>query len=275
MTEQHLTQDAAEAYDRLAPYYDRFTANYAHDQWVTGIVRHARALGVRGNRALDVACGTGKSTAPLLSRGYTVRACDISAEMVGAAREKFPSFADAFLVADMRHLPELGEFDLVLCLDDALNYLLSDAELEATFSSVSRQLSDTGVFAFDLNSLLTYQRSFAHAMVRERDGVFFAWNGDAEPSFSPGAQARATIDVFAERPDGLWERRSSRHTQRHQSPETVHAALSRGGLECVAVMGQQPGGRLVDDADESRCIKLVYFVQCARQDIQSNAPAAR
>src|SRR2546421_73937 len=96
-----LTHTAA-AYDVLAPYYDHFTAGYAYEPWIEAIECRAVALGLRGRRALDLACGTGNSTGPLLARGYSVRACDISPRMIAQARRKYPEHADAFLVADMR-----------------------------------------------------------------------------------------------------------------------------------------------------------------------------
>src|SRR5487761_1623002 len=132
-------------------------------------------MGLDGRRALDLACGTGKSTGPLLARGYSVVGCDISAMMVAEARRKFPEHAESFVVADIRELPPLGEFDLVLCLDDAINYLLDEAELEATFTGVANLLSPTGIFAFDVNSLRTYRSTFAQTMVSEGENVFFAW----------------------------------------------------------------------------------------------------
>ncbi|MGO9901456.1 MAG: class I SAM-dependent DNA methyltransferase [Solirubrobacteraceae bacterium] len=251
----------ADAYDCLAPYYDEFTTGYAHDAWVAAIERRAVELGLTGWRALDIACGTGKSTAPLLSRGYSVLACDISAEMVREAQRKFPAHADSFLVADMRELPSLGEFDLILCLDDAVNYLLSEHELQATFTSVAAVLAPDGIFAFDLNSLQTYRSSFAQAIIRQTDGRFFGWHGESTTTIAPGQTAAATVEIFAEREDGLWERRSSRHVQRHHPPEVVRRALRRAGLECRSVAGQLAGAQLEAGADEQRHIKLVYFAQ--------------
>jgi ubiquinone/menaquinone biosynthesis C-methylase UbiE len=99
---------AAAAYDVLAHYYDHFTAGYSYEPWIAAIERRAGALGLQGRRALDLACGTGNSTGPLLARGYAVRACDISPEMIGEARRKYPDRADTFVVADMRALPDLG-----------------------------------------------------------------------------------------------------------------------------------------------------------------------
>jgi SAM-dependent methyltransferase len=259
MTPLAESTTVASAYDDLAPHYDAYTAGYAHEAWVGAIERQAIMLGLTGWRALDLACGTGKSTLPLLSRGYSVLACDISEPMVREARRKLPQHADAFLVADMRSLPALGEFDLVLCLDDAVNYLVSDEELEAAFASVARVLAPAGVFAFDLNSLATYRDSFARAIVREQEGLFCAWRGEATAVIEPGDLASATLEIFVERDDGLWERRSSLHVQRHYRPQQVRNALARAGLECRMIAGQLPGGRLEPSFDESRHIKLVFF----------------
>ena len=254
---------AASAYDSLAPYYDKFTAAYAHEAWIEAIESRARSFGLRGNRALDIGCGTGKSTAPLLERGYRAVGCDISEEMVERARRNLPAHAGAFRVADMRSLPYLGEFDLVVCLDDTVNYLLNDEELDATFAAVTAMLAPAGVFAFDVNSLATYRSSFAQAMVREIDGLFFSWRGEQVHDIAPGDLAAATVEVFAQRLDGLWERRSSRHTQRHHTPAAIRGALARSGLACCAVLGQLAGAQLESEFDEERHIKLLYFAHRA------------
>jgi predicted TPR repeat methyltransferase len=250
-------------YDRLAPYYDRFTAGYEYDNWISGIERHAIRHGLEGARALDLACGTGKSTEPLLARGYSVLACDISEEMIRAARVKLPEDADNFFVADMRDLPSLGEFDFVLCLDDAINYLLSDSELEATFAGVARALSPHGVFAFDVNSLLTYRTSFAETFVSEQDGIVFTWRGEATPEIQPGEMATATVEIFAKDDEGRWERHAMRHVQRHHPRQAIQAALENAGLECCLALGQHRGARLEEGVDESRHIKVVYLARRA------------
>ena len=249
----------AAAYDRMAAYYDEFTSGYAHETWVAAIERQATEIGLCGRRALDIACGTGKSTIPLLVRGYSVVGCDISQGMVREAQRKLPDQADAFFVADMRRLPALGEFDLVLCLDDALNYLLSEDDLEATFANAAKALAPTGVFAFDLNTLATYRSAFTLPIIREHEGLFFAWRGEGASGIAPGETATATVEVFAQREDGLWERKSSRHVQRHHRPQSVRDSLLRAGLDCRLIVGQLPGGRLESSFDEERHTKLVYF----------------
>src|SRR3954449_3745566 len=123
----------AEAYDGLAPAYDAFTAGHEYVRWLDYLEDLAVEHGLSGKALLDVGCGTGKSFLAMLDRGYEVVACDLSPEMVARAREKVENDARAdVFVADMRALPELGAFDLVTCLDDAMNYLLTGDQLRAT-----------------------------------------------------------------------------------------------------------------------------------------------
>src|SRR5437764_9830283 len=112
---------ARAAYEALAPYYDAYTEDYPHERWLTDLEQLAIRHGLRGRRLLDVACGTGKSTLPLALRGYRTSACDLSPAMVAIAHRRLRGAGVRPLVADMRALPWVGGFDLVTCLDDAVN----------------------------------------------------------------------------------------------------------------------------------------------------------
>ena len=241
------------AYERLAPVYDDFTDGYDHDAWVGRLARIARDHGANGPRVLDVACGTGKSFAPLLERGYEVWACDISPAMAERARRCPGVEADRVLVADMRALPELGAFGLVTCLDDAVNYLLSVEELEAAFAGVARLLAPGGVYLFDTNTLSTYRAGFAEGVVFERPLAGAVWRGETTAPIEPGALCMAAIELGDARTDAI-----SRHVQRHHPEPVVHRALTSAGLATRAVLGQSTGGVLHEDAEEEVHTKLVY-----------------
>src|SRR5689334_12602922 len=109
---------ALAAYESLAAYYDDYTADYPHERWLGDLERLAISHGLRGRRLLDVACGTGKSTLPLVRRGYRACACDLSPAMVAVARRRLRGAGVRPVVADMRALPWRSAFDLVTCLDD-------------------------------------------------------------------------------------------------------------------------------------------------------------
>jgi ubiquinone/menaquinone biosynthesis C-methylase UbiE len=246
-----------EAYERLAPAYDILTADYHHDRWLAVLEALAREHGLSGHSLLDVACGTGKSFLPLLARGYRVVACDISPAMLARAAEKAPQ---ARLVqADMRTLGRLGAFDLVTCLDDALNYLVDHAELEAALAGIRRNLQPEGIAIWDLNTLAMYRSEFATDRMTDRDGHFLAWRGETAAEMPAGGPAQATVEVFTPAGDGLWHRRSSVHRQRHWPRADVRTIARRAGLELLAVHGQHPGAVLDPTLDELVHSKAVYL----------------
>jgi SAM-dependent methyltransferase len=241
------------AYERLAPVYDDFTDGYDHDAWVGRLERIARSHGAKGPRVLDVACGTGKSFAPLLERSYDVWACDISPAMVERARRCAGVDPERVLVADMRELPELGAFELVTCLDDAVNYLLETEDLVAAFASVARLLAPDGVYLFDTNTLATYRAGFAEGVVFERPLAGATWRGETAEPIAAGALCMAAIELSSTRDHVI-----SRHVQRHHPQPVVRRALTSAGLACRAVLGQSTGGVLHEVADEEVHTKLVY-----------------
>lgn len=250
---------AAEAYERLAPYYDELTRDHDYGTWTKHLERTAIELGLRGRSLLDAACGTGKSFLPFLGRGYTVTAFDVSPRMVAAARRKAPD-ADVF-VADVRTLGRVGRFDLVTCLDDSVNYLVDDGDLEAALAALARNLADEGLLVFDVNTLSAYRTTFARDSTQDGPELFLAWRGRCRSDEEPGCVATLAVEAFHEVGQGLYERVTSLHRQRHHPRPAVEAALAAAGLRAVAVFGQRHDGSLDPLASEAAHHKLVYFAQ--------------
>ena len=251
---------ARATYEVLAPYYDDFTADHDYDSWTRSLEALARDCGLRGRRLLDVACGTGKSFMPFLDRGYEVVACDVSPAMVQLAAAKAGDRA-RLEVCDMRALPGLGTFDLVCCIDDAVNYLLTTEELVATFAGLARNLAAGGVVLFDANSLATYRSFFASISVLVGDERVLVWEGHAPGGFAAGGLAQATVEALHRGADGSWWRERAVHHQRHHPRAEVERALREAGLEPVAVRGMRLDGTVTEDFDELDNSKAVYVAR--------------
>jgi SAM-dependent methyltransferase len=247
----------ASEYDAFAPYYDAFTAASDYEAFTREALALTRRHGLRGTRLLDLACGTGKSFLPLLRRGFQVTGCDSSSAMLAEAARRAPGVR--LVHADMRALPRLGRFDLVTCLDDSLNYLLSEHELAAAFAGIEASLDEGGLALFDLNSLIAYRTTFACDSVLEDRRVLYAWRGSSSPGASPGCLSEATVDVFAPADGELYTRVTTRHRQRHFPRVAVLTLLADAGLRPLGVHGVLADCSLVEPADESVHLKVLYI----------------
>lgn len=243
--------NALAAYESLAPFYDRFTCDYAHDRWLIEIEAWARAEGLRGRRLLDVACGTGKSFEPLLKLGYRVTACDLSPQMVALARRRARE-PGRVVPVDMRALPWQSEFDLVTCINDAVNYLLTTVDLARALVGMARALRPGGIAIFDVNTLRTFRTAFAQEFNREFNDCRFRWAGSSTERFHAGDIARASLTVTAG-----GRSRGGQHVQRHWRISHLRDACFAAGFDRVEFRGQVPGGRLAGSPDEEAHTKVV------------------
>jgi|SRR6187549_1167615 len=265
MTEDTVSEDtvsaALEAYESLASVYDDFNHQNDYEAWIGAVLLpRLRGYGLEGpGAALDVGCGTGKAFPPLLERGWDVSGCDISPAMVDIARERFGSQV-RLSVADMRSLPTLGSFDLVLAINDAVSHLLTGRDLREAMACFAKNLSPGGLLVFDCNTRTLFRGLFdaAERRVVEHGGRRWTWQGMGEGDrIAETFSARISGDSIA--PTTI--------VQRHFSQPEVERALEATGLRCRGVLGQREadGGVVIcEHPDEERDGKFVYIASRGR-----------
>lgn len=253
---------AERTYEAMAPVYDDFTAHHDYEGWLTDLLKILDANGLQGKRLLDVACGTGKSFLPMLPRGWQVSACDISPKMLELAREKAGD-AVQLSVADMLELPRFGEFDLIWALDDAINYLLSPAELQQALAGMRDNLAPTGLLLFDVNELQAYRTFFAETVVVERDGGRLIWRGLGEKDVAPGSICESRMEVISDGDGDSGKAPVLTHRQRHFREAEVVAAIEGAGMECLDVYGHGLDGIPSQPLDDSTHTKAIYIARRA------------
>ena len=254
---------AERTYEAMAPVYDDFTAHHDNEFWIAELLKVLERHGLGGRRLLDVGCGTGKSFMPMLSRGWQVTACDISPAMLALAREKAGE-AVRLEVADMLELPRFGQFDLVWALDDAVNYLLSGAELERALASMRENLAPHGLLLFDLNTLHAYRTFGAATEVVERGGRRLVWRGQASANMEPGSLWESQLEVMPDEEGASAEETATlTHRQRHFPEAEVRTALESAGLKCIAVYGHGLDGVPRQPLDEDTHTKAIYVARDA------------
>ena len=100
-------------FDGVAKHYDRTNDVLSMGNSFIWRIATTRAVAsVAGERILDIAAGTGTSSAALAKSGADVVAADFSPGMIEVGRRKHPSLT--FVEADAMDLPFTdGEFDAV------------------------------------------------------------------------------------------------------------------------------------------------------------------
>ena len=173
--------------------------------------------------------------------------------MLERARAKVGESA-RLLTADMRELPDLGQFDLIWAVNDAVNYLLSVEELEAALTGMRRNLAPAGIALFDVQHAGAPTAAFfSREVVVEGNGRHLVWQGQMSPEeVSPGSISEARFRAEGE------ERLVHVHRQRHFAEHEMLAAVDAAGLRCIEVVGELDGD-LHPGLDEETHTKAVYL----------------
>lgn len=142
-------------------------------------------------KILDCACGIGTQAIGLASLGYPVTASDISeGELEEAAKRAAKNHVTIhFERADFCALSDTfsQQFDIVICMDNALPHMLSKSALEAAVRSISNQIAAGGIFVAsirDYDALLAdkppYSPPYIHQTGNGQRVSFqtWIWNDD-------------------------------------------------------------------------------------------------
>lgn len=239
------------AYDLIAEHYDEFTAHHDYESWLGSLIPALEARGLTGNRLLDAGCGTGKSSIPMLTRGWQVTACDHSSRMLDRLREKAGDRIDTEEI-DLREMPTLGEFDLILCLGDVLNYCAVSGPLTPVLQGLRRNLAPEGLLLFDLNTVNTYRTFYAETIEASVADRPVRWRGLGDGTAISGDIAESVMEI-----DGVAE--NAIHRQRHVPRDEAITSLKEAGLSPLDVFGQGFDAVLERPLEEDRHTKAVYI----------------
>lgn len=201
---------------------------------------------VAGHHALDLACGTGTLAVMLADEGWNVVGLDVSAAMLEVARAKAHNLDASghatFVQGDMRSLwaghVETSEvlqpssFDLVTCMYDSLNYLLTEPELVACFSGVAHALRPGGMFVSDMNTWHFLAHDWGEHEVVEAPGFIQA----AQSMFDAvSGCSTMRLSCFVGDDRRGYKRFDETHVERAYPLETIRQLLEAAGLQIEAV----------------------------------------
>ena len=191
MSEQPVVANVTQNfYDRMAEQYDRFYQDW--DQTTRQEAAFLKSIfDAHGfdltSRILDCACGIGTQAIGLAELGYSVTASDISEGELKEAEKRASARGVSvdFRQADFRNLSAVfsDQFDLIICMDNALPHMLTKEDLEKAVQSITGRLRDGGLFVAsirDYDLMLEEKPGFSapyvHKTAKGQRVLFQTWD---------------------------------------------------------------------------------------------------
>ena len=233
-------------YDRYAEIYDRSGQIAFSLRMIPYLQQVLERHRLQGRSMLDLACGSGNVALSFAQQGWRVYGVDASAQMLAEARRKAAEQGLALLLSqqDMRSFVLPERVDLVTCLYDSLNYLLTIEDVQQAFGRVAAYLKPGGLFIFDMNTAFALAEVWDHnSYFSEDQDLSVVMQSEYEEE---SQMARVKVVAFVRR-DELYERIEETHVERAYPEHAISTALRRAGLEVVdryeAFTFDPPGSR--------------------------------
>jgi SAM-dependent methyltransferase len=208
---------------------------------VEGIARLLEHLGVPPEGAvLDLACGHGRHTVPLVERGYRMTGQDLSRLFLRRAEEdaREAGVEVQWVHGDMRQIPFEAEFDAAINIFTAFGYFDTEDEDLAVLRQVRNALKPGGVFLLETMHRDALIRGFQpHGITRHEDGLLVL-EERAFDQLSGRNHTRLTMI----QPDGT--RREHEYRTRVYAATELARLCASAGLEVVAHYGGLDGSAL-------------------------------
>lgn len=241
------------SYSAIAECYDALNSHIDYESFASFLNKEIRAGGITdGSIVLDLACGTGNITLPLLHRGYDMIGVDLSGDMLNIARNKKCGDKVLWLCQDMRSFELYGTVGAVVCCLDSINYLTSRAGLDKCFSLVHNYLDPNGVFIFDVNTPYKFETVYGNNhYVLEDEGIFCGWQNYYDKK---SGLCDFELSFFYENEDGTYTRLDETQTERCYSLKTLSNLLKKNGFEIIKVVSDFDSSPLTDTDERA------YFI---------------
>ena len=217
--------------DYLQVYDHQFTAERAEKE----VAFAEQALQLRpGSRVLDLCCGQGRHSVLFATHGFQVTGIDLNPSYLeltqNAARAACVKLET--VVADMREIPSLNQFDAIVNMYSSFGYLESEAEDLRVLESAARALKPGGRLLLDmLNREWAVANYVQNDWHKGSDGTLYVERRDLDLAAS---SMHVSFTIVG--PDGQ-RRDSVGHHIRLYTLTEITRLLQHVGLSVSAVFG--------------------------------------
>lgn len=136
-------------YKNFSKVYDKFMEHCNYDEWAELIENLVRESEVSGAKLLDLGCGTGETLLRLKDK-FQCSGLDLSEDMLKIANKKLKKYQIPLYLGDMCDFNTYEKYDIIVSLFDTVNHLTSLEDLDLLFNCISKNLTENGVYIFDV-----------------------------------------------------------------------------------------------------------------------------
>ena len=251
-----------DGYLAIAGVYDKLNKEIDYSKWASFFEDCFKKYGKnKPEIILDLACGTGRMTCEMASRGYDMIGVDGSVDMLSEAYSKDTS-GILYLCQDMRELELYGTVGATLCCLDSLNYLTDDGDLDKVFSLVHNYSDPDALFLFDVNSEYKFENIYSdNSYILEdenEDGgaIFCGWQNSYDKE---SKICNFYLSVFEEGENGEYYRADEEQRERCYTVDEIKKALENNRFELVDVFADTDFSAVEENSER------LYFVARAKK----------
>jgi ubiquinone/menaquinone biosynthesis C-methylase UbiE len=228
------TREGWQGWDEYAPFYDWENARTLGRRDVAFWTRVARRA--RG-RVLELGCGTGRVSRPLLAAGVDLVGIDRSASMLARAPEQLRAAR-----GDIRALPFADQsFEMVVAPYGVLQSLTRPRDLRDALASAARVLARGGTLGVDLVPDVPNWKEYRNRVqMSGRDGTAHLTLVESVRQ-DPRRRLTTFEQCYIERRGGRTKRHRFDLTFRTLTVPQMGRELARVGFEITAALGDYDG----------------------------------
>lgn len=220
-------------YDKIAPFYAALNKDVPYEKMAAHIQKILALHGIKeGDTLLDLGCGSGNLTLPLLRLGYDMIGVDASFSMLSEARNSEGAERVLWLCQDATELDLYGTVKGTVSSLDTLNHITDKEDVREVLRLVHTFLEPGGLFIFDINSPYKFSTVYGeNAYILENEDAFCAWQNHYD-------KKKGLCDFFVtvfERDGKHYRRYDTYAAERAYSLDEMEAMLKEAGFRLLSV----------------------------------------
>ncbi len=215
-------------YAKLADIYDIVMSYIDYEVWIEYVHELCLTHDIQPGRTLDISCGTGNSVPFIQGWCGEVYCMDLNKTMIQQLLRKHAGMRGRAWVGDMSALPVNAVFDLIINLQDSVNYYRDLQEITSHLGEIYPFISKNGAYIFDFSTAENVRRNFIdlHEIYEDDEYGYERVN-----TFYSGNKMNKTEFLIWEITRGEKRTYKETHIQRMYSMEEIEACLRESPFE--------------------------------------------